>query len=82
MAHFLGKITCWVTTVWVNPRKIRTSIENMTPPIGEPKATVTPAADAAVKFTRILPCPSDPGSTYIPAKSEKRRTYLDFERID
>jgi hypothetical protein len=33
-----------------------TSMENITPPIGEPKATATPAADAAVKISRILPC--------------------------
>ena len=33
----------------------RTSIENMTPPIGEPKATATPAALAAVTISRILP---------------------------
>ncbi len=32
-----------------------TSIENSTPPIGEPKATATPAALAAVKISRILP---------------------------
>jgi len=33
----------------------RTSIENKTPPIGEPKATATPAALAAVIISRILP---------------------------
>lgn len=32
-----------------------TSIENNTPPIGEPKATATPAADAAVMTSLILP---------------------------
>lgn len=32
-----------------------TSIENMTPPIGEPKATATPAALAAVTISLILP---------------------------
>lgn len=32
-----------------------TSIENKTPPIGEPKATATPAADAAVMTSLILP---------------------------
>lgn len=31
------------------------SIENMTPPIGEPNATATPAALAAVKISLILP---------------------------
>lgn len=30
------------------------SIENNTPPIGEPKATATPAALAAVRTSRIL----------------------------
>jgi hypothetical protein len=32
-----------------------TSIENKTPPIGEPKATATPAALAAVRISLILP---------------------------
>lgn len=32
-----------------------TSIENNTPPIGEPNATATPAALAAVTISRILP---------------------------
>lgn len=32
-----------------------TSIENNTPPMGEPKATATPAADAAVITSLILP---------------------------
>ena len=32
-----------------------TSIENNTPPIGEPKATATPAALAAVTISRIFP---------------------------
>jgi hypothetical protein len=32
-----------------------TSIENSTPPIGEPKATATPAALAAVTISLILP---------------------------
>jgi hypothetical protein len=31
------------------------SIENITPPMGEPKATATPAALAAVTMSRILP---------------------------
>ena len=30
-------------------------MENSTPPIGEPKATATPAALAAVTTSRILP---------------------------
>lgn len=30
-------------------------MENKTPPIGEPKATATPAALAAVTISRILP---------------------------
>ena len=34
---------------------ILTSIENKTPPMGEPKATATPAALAAVTISRILP---------------------------
>jgi len=36
-------------------RREVTSIENNTPPIGEPKATATPAADAAVMTSLILP---------------------------
>jgi len=32
-----------------------TSMENNTPPIGEPKATATPAALAAVTISLILP---------------------------
>lgn len=32
-----------------------TSIENRTPPIGEPNATATPAALAAVTISRIFP---------------------------
>jgi hypothetical protein len=32
-----------------------TSIENKTPPIGEPNATATPAALAAVTISLILP---------------------------
>lgn len=36
-------------------RREVTSIENNTPPIGEPKATATPAADAAVVTSLILP---------------------------
>ena len=32
-----------------------TSIENSTPPIGEPNATATPAALAAVTISRIFP---------------------------
>lgn len=33
----------------------RTSIENKTPPMGDPNATATPAALAAVTISRILP---------------------------
>jgi hypothetical protein len=33
----------------------RTSMEKRTPPIGEPNATATPAALAAVTISRILP---------------------------
>lgn len=42
-------------TIRFDFRMGRTSIENSTPPIGEPKATATPAALAAVIISRILP---------------------------
>lgn len=52
IAHFLG-------TFCDNPRglqkKTLTSIENKTPPIGDPNATATPAALAAVTISRIFP---------------------------
>jgi hypothetical protein len=40
--------------------ELLTSIENMTPPIGEPNATATPAALAAVKISRLLPSQVQP----------------------
>ena len=40
--------------------ELLTSIENMTPPIGEPNATATPAALAAVKISLILPSQVSP----------------------
>ena len=36
-----------------------TSIENSTPPMGAPNATATPAAEAAVIMSRILPEPRE-----------------------
>jgi len=57
MAHFLnmGYRMYWsIRSVTKMPER-RTSIENKTPPIGEPKATATPAALAAVIISRILP---------------------------
>jgi hypothetical protein len=38
-----------------NPQRSRASIENNTPPMGEPKATATPAALAAVTISLVLP---------------------------
>lgn len=49
MAHFLRKskqMSCDCGKL--------ASIEKSTPPMGEPKATATPAALAAVKISRIL----------------------------
>jgi hypothetical protein len=43
--------------------ELLTSIENMTPPIGEPNATATPAALAAVKTSRLLPSHVQPHVT-------------------
>ena len=37
----------------------QTSIENSTPPMGAPNATATPAAEAAVIMSRILPEPRE-----------------------
>jgi hypothetical protein len=57
-----------------------TSIENSTPPIGEPKATATPAALAAAKISRILP----PKSLSIAGKRRKhfkQQTHSDYEKI-
>jgi hypothetical protein len=51
-AHFL----CTFYEIWRGRQKeILTSIENNTPPIGEPNATATPAALAAVTISRIFP---------------------------
>lgn len=58
---------------------LHTSIENSTPPIGEPKATATPAALAAVKISRILP-------SWCEHWAERRipegRTHSDYGKID
>ncbi len=55
-----------------------TSIENSTPPIGEPKATATPAALAAVKISRILPSWSE---RWAERESCKGKTHSDYEKI-
>ena len=52
VAHFLR--VC--DEIWGYGEKERlTSMENNTPPIGEPNATATPAALAAVTISRIFP---------------------------
>lgn len=53
-----------------------TSIENRTPPIGEPKATATPAALAAVRISRILP-EATVNRVFSLSVSVKRTAYLD-----
>jgi len=52
MAHFLKQFNEFM---FMKESKgvILTSIENRTPPMGEPKATATPAALAAVTISRI-----------------------------
>jgi len=57
----------------------RTSIENKTPPIGEPKATATPAALAAVIISRILPVQMFKRFIYQCHLTIK--THFDFEKI-
>ena len=51
MAHFLIMIS---PKIIQHRQGVRTSIENKTPPIGDPNATATPAALAAVTISRIL----------------------------
>jgi hypothetical protein len=62
MGHFLEQPSEFMST---KERKgvILTSIENKTPPMGEPKATATPAALAAVTISRILPGMTHTGQT-------------------
>lgn len=50
--HFLRR--CGVRPGCISACESRTSIENKTPPIGEPKATATPAALDAVNISLIL----------------------------
>lgn len=53
VAHLLNG---WIFRKMINVASLTlTSIENKTPPIGEPKATATPAALAAVMTSLILP---------------------------
>lgn len=53
VAHLLKG---WIFRKIINVSSLTlTSIENKTPPIGEPKATATPAALAAVTTSLILP---------------------------
>lgn len=52
MAHFLLILVRRVLQIEYNGF---TSMENSTPPIGDPKATATPAALEAVKISRIFP---------------------------
>jgi hypothetical protein len=54
-----------------------TSIENRTPPIGDPKATATPAALAAVMISLILPVARVRRWTHY---NYKERRYLDCEK--
>jgi hypothetical protein len=62
MGHFLEQPSKFMS---MKERKgvILTSIENKTPPMGEPKATATPAALAAVTISRILPGMTHTGQT-------------------
>jgi hypothetical protein len=50
-------------------------MENSTPPIGDPKATATPAALAAVIISRILPKDSQ---AYSSKTAMSNHTYSDF----
>lgn len=43
---------------------VNTSIENRTPPMGEPNATATPAALAAVMISRVLPIENNKQEIY------------------
>lgn len=63
LLHIVLMRNIWLISCWKHGVEIRkccimrlsTSIENRTPPIGDPKATATPAALAAVIISRIFP---------------------------
>jgi hypothetical protein len=63
LLHIVLMRNIWLISCWKYGFEIRnitnmgigTSIENRTPPIGDPKATATPAALAAVIISRIFP---------------------------
>ena len=63
LLHIVLMLNVWVIS----------SIEKSTPPIGEPKATATPAALAAVTISRILP-----NKVLKVGTIESRRPYLGF----
>jgi len=62
MGHFLEQPSEFMSTK-EGKGGVLTSIENRTPPMGEPKATATPAALAAVTISRILPRMTYTGQT-------------------
>jgi len=72
VAHFLcvfGETSC------DRQKEVLTSIENSTPPIGDPNATATPAALAAVTISRIFPeSMSEQSST----RNRKNIAYLGY----
>lgn len=58
-----------------------TSIENRTPPIGEPKATATPAALAAVMTSRIWPTRKSVHKCTVKRRAYGSHTNSDCEQI-
>lgn len=72
VAHFLR--VC--DEIWGYGEKERlTSMENNTPPIGEPNATATPAALAAVTISRIFPKCTNKQS---PSNNQRNTVYLGY----
>jgi len=75
VAHFLCVLA---KTSRDRQKEALTSIENSTPPIGDPNATATPAALAAVTISRIFPETMSKQS-YI--RNRKNIVYLGFVKI-